>query len=85
MDQVYLPMSYLYGKRAVGELTPLVMSLRKELYCQDYSSIDWNVARNQCAKEDLYYPHPWYQVTIFRTDRPGSFYQWRPLYLWHAE
>lgn len=60
--QVYLPLSYLYGMRATGELTPLVMSLREELYTKDYSKIDWNAARNQCAKEDLYYPHPWYQV-----------------------
>ena len=60
--QVYLPLSYLYGMRATGELTPLVMSLREELYTKDYANIDWNAARNQCAKEDLYYPHPWYQV-----------------------
>ena len=62
--QVYLPLSYLYGKRATGELTPLVMSLRQELYTREYSKIDWNAARNQCAKEDLYYPHPWYQVGL---------------------
>ena len=31
-----------------------------------YGSIDWNAARNQIAKEDLYYPHPMVQV------RPGS-------------
>ena len=65
--QVYLPLSYLYGMRATGELTPLVMSLREELYTKDYSRIDWNAARNQCAKEDLYYPHPWYQVPSFST------------------
>ena len=61
--QVYLPMSYIYGLRGTGELTPLVMDLRQELYTSDYGSIDWNAARNQCAKEDLYYPHPWYQVS----------------------
>ena len=60
--QVYLPLSYLYGMKATGELTPLVQSLREELYTKEYSKIDWNAARNQCAKEDLYYPHPWYQV-----------------------
>jgi hypothetical protein len=27
-----------------------------------YSSIDWNAARSQIAKEDLYYPHPMIQV-----------------------
>jgi cycloartenol synthase len=27
-----------------------------------YASIDWNAARSQIAKEDLYYPHPMIQV-----------------------
>lgn len=31
-----------------------------------YSSIDWNAARNQIAKEDLYYPHPIVQVGSVR-------------------
>nr|K7NBZ9.1 RecName: Full=Cucurbitadienol synthase; Short=SgCbQ [Siraitia grosvenorii]AEM42982.1 cucurbitadienol synthase [Siraitia grosvenorii]AUC64917.1 cucurbitadienol synthase [Siraitia grosvenorii]WCF76099.1 oxidosqualene cyclase [synthetic construct] len=55
---VYLPMSYLYGKRFVGPITPIVLSLRKELYAVPYHEIDWNKSRNTCAKEDLYYPHP---------------------------
>ncbi len=56
--QVYLPMSYVYGKRGTCKETPLTAAIRGELYPQSYSSIDWNAARNQCAKEDLYYPHP---------------------------
>ncbi|GER29961.1 cycloartenol Synthase [Striga asiatica] len=55
---VYLPMSYLYGKRFVGPITPTIVSLRKELFTVPYHEIDWNKARNECAKEDLYYPHP---------------------------
>jgi cycloartenol synthase len=47
---VYLPMSYIYGKRFTGELTSLVKDLRKEIFCQKYSNIDWNRARNQCCK-----------------------------------
>ncbi len=35
---------------------------RRELYPMPYSKIDWNKARNRCAKEDLYYPHPLVQV-----------------------
>lgn len=58
-------MSYMYGLRATGELTSLVLSLREELYVSDYNAIDWNAARNECAKEDLYYPHPWYQVFCY--------------------
>ncbi|BBG92658.1 cycloartenol synthase 1 [Prunus dulcis] len=62
---VYLPMSYLYGKRFVGPITPTVLSLRKELFNVPYHEIDWNVARNQCAKEDLYYPHPLVQDILW--------------------
>jgi hypothetical protein len=29
-----------------------------------YDSIDWNAARSQIAKEDLYYPHPMIQVKV---------------------
>ncbi|KAJ8448506.1 hypothetical protein Cgig2_012150 [Carnegiea gigantea] len=47
---VYMPMSYLYGKRFVGTLTSLVQTLRNELYPQPYEDIDWNKARNTCAK-----------------------------------
>ncbi|XP_022753475.1 cycloartenol synthase 2 isoform X2 [Durio zibethinus] len=62
---VYLPMSYLYGKRFVGHITPTVLSLRKELYTIPYHEIDWNHARNACAKEDLYYPHPLVQDILW--------------------
>ncbi|XP_057520962.1 cycloartenol Synthase-like [Amaranthus tricolor] len=62
---VYLPMSYLYGKRFVGPITPTVLSLRRELYNVPYHEIDWNHARNECAKEDLYYPHPLVQDILW--------------------
>jgi len=58
VEQVYLPMSYVYGVRGTGKLTPLVLSLRKELHSTSYDRVDWNAARNQCAPTDLYYPHP---------------------------
>lgn len=47
---VYMPMSYLYGKRFVGRITGLVQSLREELYIEPYREINWNKARNSCAK-----------------------------------
>nr|AYV65359.1 2,3-oxidosqualene cyclase [Oryza rufipogon] len=53
---VYIPMSYVYGKRFVGPITPVVLELRSELYNDPYDEIDWNKARTQCAKEDMYYP-----------------------------
>ncbi|CAI0553285.1 unnamed protein product [Linum tenue] len=55
---VYMPMSYLYGKRFVGPITGLIRTLREELYNEPYHQINWNAARNTVAKEDLYYPHP---------------------------
>ncbi|PIN02910.1 Oxidosqualene-lanosterol cyclase [Handroanthus impetiginosus] len=62
---VYMPMSYLYGKRFVGPITRLVLSLRQEIYAQPYDEINWNKARNTCAKEDLYYPHPFIQDMLW--------------------
>ncbi|KAJ0034617.1 hypothetical protein Pint_26436 [Pistacia integerrima] len=53
-----MPMSYLYGKRLVRTITPLIRSLRQELYNEPYHLINWNKSRNTVAREDLYYPHP---------------------------
>ncbi|XP_054790483.1 beta-amyrin synthase-like isoform X2 [Prosopis cineraria] len=55
---VYMPMSYLYGKRFVGPITQLILQLRQELHVQPYHQIDWSKARHLCAQEDLYSPHP---------------------------
>ncbi|GBG00568.1 cycloartenol synthase [Raphidocelis subcapitata] len=62
---VYLPMSYVYGHRAAAKDSPLTAAIRAELYPVPYSSIDWNAARNQIAKEDLYYPHPLVQDVLW--------------------
>ncbi|KAL6888522.1 hypothetical protein ACP4OV_009548 [Aristida adscensionis] len=64
---VYLPICYIYGKRFVGPSTPTVLELRKELYRDSYNEIVWDKARNQCAKEDLYYPHPFVQDVLWST------------------
>ncbi|KAF5189361.1 Terpene cyclase/mutase family member, partial [Thalictrum thalictroides] len=64
---VYMPMSYLYGKRFVGPITDLILSLRKEIHIQPYEEIIWRKTRNLCAKEDLYYPHPLIQNLIWDT------------------
>lgn len=63
---VYLPMSYLYGRRFVGPITGVVLSLRKELYAELYQCIDWDLARNRCCKEDLYFPHPLVQDILWK-------------------
>ncbi|KAL5543987.1 hypothetical protein UlMin_007771, partial [Ulmus minor] len=62
---LYMPMSYLYGKRFVGLITNLVKSLRQELYIQPYHEIDWNKARYTVAKVDQYYPPSWEQDMLW--------------------
>ncbi|KAK3427923.1 hypothetical protein EUGRSUZ_F04052 [Eucalyptus grandis] len=47
---IYMPMSYLYGKRFVGPITPLVQQLREELHTQPYDMISWRKVCHLCAK-----------------------------------
>nr|QBZ67935.1 euphol/tirucallol synthase [Euphorbia tirucalli] len=61
----YMPMSYLYGKKFVGPLTPLILQLRQEIYNQPYHTINWKSVRHLCAKEDNYYPHTWIQKLMW--------------------
>ncbi|KAE8652477.1 probable oxidosqualene cyclase [Cucumis sativus] len=64
---IYLPMSYLYGKRFVGSISSIILSLRRELYTCPYHKIDWNLSRNLCAKEDLYTPHSKIQDVLWNS------------------
>jgi len=47
---VYMPMSYIYGKRFVCPVTPLITNLREELFTQPYNESIWKKARHKCAK-----------------------------------
>uniref|UniRef100_A0ACD6AJV0 Uncharacterized protein n=2 Tax=Avena sativa TaxID=4498 RepID=A0ACD6AJV0_AVESA len=62
---VYMPMSYLYGKKFVGPITPAILAIREELYGVPYHEIDWSKARDTCAKEDLRYPRSFLQNFIW--------------------
>ncbi|XP_010546469.1 PREDICTED: seco-amyrin synthase-like [Tarenaya hassleriana] len=62
---VFLPMSYLYGRRFVASPTHLILQLREELYPQSYDKIDWKNMRHRCAKEDLYCPHSYAQELLW--------------------
>lgn len=55
---VYLPMSHLYGKRAVGEITPLVKEIREELYNVPYAQMEWAPLRGYCCDIDVYVQRP---------------------------
>ncbi|KAI8827407.1 terpenoid cyclases/protein prenyltransferase alpha-alpha toroid [Chytriomyces cf. hyalinus JEL632] len=54
---VYIPISYLFGRRFKADLDPLLKSLRSELYVQPYGTIKWSQMRNNVAPVDLYSPH----------------------------
>ena len=45
-----MSIAFLYAKRVVGPVTPIILALRKELYSSPYGEIDWDEARNSCAK-----------------------------------
>ncbi|KAL6629179.1 hypothetical protein ACP70R_028944 [Stipagrostis hirtigluma subsp. patula] len=62
---VYLPMAYLYGKKFVGPITPIILALREEIYDTSYDKIDWSDARNACAKEDLLCPRTSIQNAVW--------------------
>lgn len=62
---VYLPMSHLYGKKAVGEITPLVEELREELYTEPYEEIRWANFRGLCCEEDVYVRRPYVQRLLW--------------------
>jgi lanosterol synthase len=53
---VYLPMSYLYGRRARVPDSPLLASIREEIYSQPYREVNWRAARNSVAATDAYTP-----------------------------
>ena len=53
---VYLPMGYLYGIKFQAELTPLILSLREELYPTPYNNIHWPSMASHVAPVDIYYP-----------------------------
>lgn len=54
---VYLPMGWLYGRRARAREAPLLAELRRELYPQPYADVDWRAARGRVARTDGYSPH----------------------------
>ncbi|MGV3612234.1 MAG: terpene cyclase/mutase family protein [Fluviicola sp.] len=58
---LYLPMSYCFGNKVKGPETELVKELRKELYTEDYATINWKKARRQACEIDVFKPvSKWY-------------------------
>ncbi|KAL6602776.1 hypothetical protein ACP70R_043137 [Stipagrostis hirtigluma subsp. patula] len=62
---VYMPMAYLYGKKFVAPITSIILAIREELYSVPYNEIDWNKARDTCAKVDVMYPRSLVQNLVW--------------------
>lgn len=61
--QVYLPMAWLYGRRALRPADALALEIRDALYGRDYEQIDWSAQRLAVAPEDSYAPlTPWFRA-----------------------
>ncbi|PIK43102.1 putative lanosterol synthase [Apostichopus japonicus] len=55
----------LYGKRYYAPEDSLILSLRKELFVEDFETIDWPAQRENIAKIDIYTPHSWLYSMVF--------------------
>lgn len=53
---VYLPMSWLYAKRAAVPAEGVLLELREELYEVPFAQVDWAQARDRVARSDAYTP-----------------------------
>ncbi|WP_374089000.1 terpene cyclase/mutase family protein [Methylomicrobium lacus] len=51
---VYLPMAYCYAQRIKVPENPLILSLREEIYNEDFASIDWPKQRDAVCEKDCY-------------------------------
>ncbi|MFA6163667.1 MAG: terpene cyclase/mutase family protein [Methylobacter sp.] len=51
---VYLPMAYCYAQRIKAPENELILSLREEIYSEDFASIDWPKQRNAVCEKDCY-------------------------------
>ena len=53
---VYLPMSYCYAKHLTCRNSPLIDSLKEELFDGNYETIDWKKVRSKISESDNYQP-----------------------------
>lgn len=51
---VYLPMAYCYAQRIKAPENELILSLRDELYNDDFTAINWPKQRNVVCEKDCY-------------------------------
>lgn len=71
---VYLPMAYCYAQRIKAAENELILSLREEIYCEDFAAIDWPKQRNTvCAKDCYTTPSPVLKWMNFFTNNYEKF------------
>jgi lanosterol synthase len=51
---VYLPMSYCYGQRIQMHENDLILSLREEIFTENYADIKWPKQRDEVCDKDIY-------------------------------
>lgn len=51
---VYLPMAYCYAQRITAPADDFILSLREEIYSEDFAAIDWPRQRNALCPKDAY-------------------------------
>lgn len=79
---VYLPMAYCFSHKIVGELSPMILEIRQEIYAEPFDEIDWAKARNQCAETDLYYPQ---SPLLKLLNKALNLYEKSPVKLWRKK
>lgn len=52
---VYMPMSYCFAVKLTIPPTPLLESLKSEIFVEDFKNIDWKTAKDACCEKDLYF------------------------------
>ena len=64
---VYLPMAYLYGRRATVPFDARLSAIRNELYAdRPWANIDWRAARDTVSPTDRYVPRSLLARAAFR-------------------
>ncbi|MBC6454950.1 MAG: 2,3-oxidosqualene cyclase [Hormoscilla sp. SP5CHS1] len=53
---IYMPMGLIYGRKFQVSVTPLIETLRSELYIEDYQEVNFNAARSMLRPEEVYHP-----------------------------
>ncbi len=53
---IYMPMGFIYGRKFQISVTPLIETLRSELYVNDYQQVNFSAARLMLRQEEVYNP-----------------------------